>query len=492
MTVLRLSLASGQLVDDRGDLVHWLGPAPANGWVWLDLYPPEEQPIAEQLLSALSRDGCAGAVTHWRSCGKDETVPVDVRLARLPGSAEAEAIVIATNLRSEERQVGARQQSHVLERLATFADGLAHDLNNILVGVLGNASLIQHLVTPDSEVNALASGIERAAVQATEWTRQLLVYARGGKGPVERVNLNQAVLTSLGLLQQNLGSRVQVQCDLDPAVPDMAGNQTQLLQVVRNLVANAQDALGEAGNLSVQTEVLSTPQARALLIGPSKETPYVRLTIRDNGTGMRSDVLERAFEPFFSTRAKGRGLGLSTIYGICRAWGGEIQLDSAPGVGTTATVLLPIEPPPSVNPPVPASDNEASLRQGNGTVLVVDDEEIVLTLARTVLRRLGFDALCAKSGAEALEQLARVQRGGERIALVLLDATMADVDSIALLAKLRQIDPALRFLVSSGYITGPAIEELLAAGADGFIAKPYTVSALSAKINEVLRDGPSK
>jgi two-component system cell cycle sensor histidine kinase/response regulator CckA len=370
-------------------------------------------------------------------------------------------------------------QAKKMEAIGTLAGGIAHDFNNLLMGIQGNASLI--LLDMDSENPHYGNlrSIEKLVKNGSELTRQLLGAARRGKYEVKPTNLTELIRASADLFsrtKKEISIHERFQEDLWTVEVD----QGQIEQVLLNLYVNAWHAMPEGGELFIETQniTLSEYEVRAYGIAPGK---FVRISVTDTGTGMDEAVLKRVFDPFFTTRQMGRGtgLGLASAYGIIRNHNGVINVYSEKGEGSTFNVYLP------------ATDKEihetaepsGSILNGSETILFVDDEDAIVELGRQFLSRLGFHVKTAKSGQEALEVYHKEKEG---IDLVILDMIMPKMSGGETYDRLKQIDPSINVLLSSGYSLNGQAQEILDRGCRGFIQKPYTLEKLSKKVREAL------
>ncbi|MBY0489322.1 MAG: response regulator [Gemmatimonadaceae bacterium] len=358
-----------------------------------------------------------------------------------------------------------------LESLGVLAGGIAHDFNNLLVGVLGNVSLAMEEIPEHSTARPLLEDLQVAAKRAAELTRQLLAYSGKGKFVVEPVDLSALVREMGRLLSTAVSKKAQVSLELRDDLPSVHADATQLRQIVMNLITNASDALGELpGTITVRTRRMYASRAwlaSAQVGADMPEGEYLVLEVSDTGNGMDADTMPRLFDPFYSTKGAGRGLGLAAVLGIVRGHRGAVRITSVRDLGTTVAVLLPVDDATGATPPAIA--NAAPVR---GTVLVVDDDESALRVAERILLRDGFRVLTAENGRVALEVYAEQ---GPVIDLVLLDLTMPVLDGWETLRELKQLNPDVVVLLMSGYAqTAGAPTE----GAAGFLAKPYTASEL--------------
>jgi two-component system, cell cycle sensor histidine kinase and response regulator CckA len=374
------------------------------------------------------------------------------------------------------------QQTQKLESLGVLAGGIAHDFNNLLVGVLGNAEMALAVLPGDSPARTELHAIEAAALRATELTRQLLAYAGKARFSRGRMDLRRLIEEMGPLLGSAIPKKTQLTFDLAPALPAVDGDPTQIRQVVMNLVTNAAEAMGDApGVITVRVAAVRVTRGDrfdAYFSDDFSEGPFVLLEVIDGGSGMREETLARVFEPFFTTKFTGRGLGLAAVLGIVRAHRGGIHLRSAPGNGTTVSVLLPaFESKTSAEqPPAPPK------RPAAGTVLVVDDEEIIRALMRRILERAGYQVLIARDGVEALEIY---KARGDEIRAVTLDMTMPRMGGEETLQALRAVRPDVKVLLLSGYNAQEGVDGALAP-AEVFLEKPFRSQALLDKLKLLL------
>ncbi len=386
----------------------------------------------------------------------------------------------ATERRRLEERIAKAQK---LEAIGLLAGGVAHDFNNLLVGVIGNASLAQEMLPPGSSALPLMERIVRTGEQAAHLTRQLLAYAGKGQIVMEPVDLSQLVRESAELLRSSIPNKILLRMDLAEDLPAVRADRGQAHQVFMNLALNASEAIGSGpGLISVRTSVLTLDEGAlagttGAEVGPGE---YVCLEVTDNGGGMDDETLARIFDPFFTTKFLGRGLGLAAVSGIVRSHGGAIRVESEPGRGSRFTVLLPAlrgEAPAAAGAPRPGE------RRGTGTILLVDDEEIVLETAKVALERRGYDVLVASSGPQAVKVY---RRESARVDLVILDLSMPGMGGEEVLPELLRIRSDARVVVSSGYSQDEAMKHFHGLRATGFIQKPYTAGGLAAEVGRVL------
>lgn len=367
------------------------------------------------------------------------------------------------------------QEVQRLESLGRLAGGIAHDFNNLLAVILGHADLLSIDLAPDAPERTNLSQIARAARQGADLARQMLTYAGRSRLVVERIDLNEVMRNDQLLLEASLRTDARLQLTLAPELPPLMAEQDQIRQVVMNLVANASEALGKDGGVITITTELATRREGDGHDDGLPPGAYVQLSVHDTGEGMDPALLERIFEPFFSSRFIGRGLGLAVVRSIVERHGGRVSASSAPGLGTRVTVLLPALAATTAE----QAATLQSSRQG-GMVLVVDDEARVQQMAGAMLEHLGYRPVFAQDGATAL---AEVQARGSELALVLLDLTMPGMRGDEVLQVLRATAPGLPVVVMSGYSTRETAQDLINQGASGFLEKPFSLSALRARLH---------
>ncbi len=376
-----------------------------------------------------------------------------------------------------EQQQLERQVLHAqkLESLGLIAGGIAHDFNNLLTAILGNAELCR-LDIPDGLESGYLDEIVNASQQGAGLCRQLLAYSGRARFHIEPVDLGQLVQEMVQILAVSMSKRAQLHCRFEPDLPVIEADASQLRQVVMNLITNASEALGDKdGYIAVDVRVLDAERSQ-LDAFPSgctlPERRYVRLEVADTGCGMSAAVRERLFEPFYSTKFAGRGLGLAAVLGIVRGHRGAVRVESTPGQGTCVVLLFPSSEVPTV-----ASRSEEVCRplQGAGSILVVDDDPPVRNVCGALIATLGFKPLFAVNGKEALE----VFHGNrESIVCVVLDLAMPVMDGEQTLRALRALDRALPVVVTSGF-TFEQSDALTRLGVDGILPKPYSLADLS-------------
>ncbi len=389
--------------------------------------------------------------------------------------------------RSEEARTNLEaqlRQSQKMEAIGRLAGGVAHDLNNILTVILGNASLMQKDTTVSSDAREIAGEIGDAATRAADLTRRLLTFSRRHRVSFQHLNLNEIVLRMHKILKPLLGESVRLVEDVSEQPPVVEADGSMMEQVIMNLVINARDAMPQGGTIEVVTRLVlieSSVTKDGVIMPPGR---YARLSVSDKGSGMDKHTMEHLFEPFFTTKdvGQGTGLGLATVYGIVKQHKGWIDVESEPGKGSRFTIYIPACGEPAQRSSVQTQTGDVI--GGKETILVVEDEASVRKMVRVTLQRLGYRVLEAENGKAALDAW-KAQRG--EIDLLLTDMVMPEeISGLDLARKLREQKPGLRVIVSSGY-SDQILQESgeLPKGAE-FLAKPYDLTKLSLIVRRIL------
>ena len=372
------------------------------------------------------------------------------------------------------------RQAQKMEAIGTLAGGVAHDFNNILTSILGYASLVQQELPFPSPLHADMETIITSARRAADLTAQLLTFAhRSVQTEQQLLDLNGVVQEVAKLLERTIDKAISIEPHLRGDLYPVKGDASQLHQAILNLCLNARDAMPDGGRLILETQNIRVGAAEArgdLHIEPGA---YTVLSVTDTGRGMDPAVQQRIFEPFYTTKEHGRGLGLAMVYGIVRGHNGAIHVYSEPGHGTTFRIYLPAQPGNAA----PVTPPPQTVIGGTETILIVDDEEDVRQVLQRILERGGYTVVVARDGPEAI---ALCRQQGIALDLVVLDVIMPHMGGQETFRQLRQIDPQLKVLLSSGYSENGQAAAAMADGARGFLQKPYDMETVLRKVRGTL------
>ena len=381
-----------------------------------------------------------------------------------------------TEVKNMEQKV---QQATKMEAIATLAGGVAHEFNNALMGIMGNVELLTMNLPKDEGRNKSLHAMNTAGHRMSRLTDQLLAYAEGGKYQPKDLKLDDFVIETLPILQHKLSPTVRVETHFQKNISFINADNTQMQMVLSAVLTNSDEAIEDEGLIKITVENKDIDEDFMKEHPGLKPGLYVCLTIEDDGKGMDEKTRKGIFEPFFTTKFQGRGMGMAAVYGIVKNHGGWIYVDSELGKGTTVRIYLPaiaVE----VEKPKKAT---TEISTGSGTILVIEDEDVVIEVTQAMLEMLGYRVMVAKTGKDAIH-IAETFDG--QIDLALLDIKLPDIDGRNLYPLIMKARSNLKVIVFSGYsIDGPA-REILDAGAQDFIQKPFSIATLSEKLKEVL------
>ena len=389
------------------------------------------------------------------------------------------ALAIIRDMTERKRLEAQLQQAQKMEALGTLAGGIAHNFNNLLMGIMGNASLMVSETDSAHPNYEKLKNIEKLVDSGSKLTQQLLGYAREGRYEIIPLNLNQLMKETSDTFRATK-KEIRVHRELAENLFPIDADQGQIEQVLLNLYVNAADAMPGGGDLFLKTINVTDKDMKGRPYKP-KPGNYVLLTVKDTGTGMDKRTTERVFDPFFSTKGlgKGTGLGLASVYGIIKAHGGYIDVESKKGSGTTFKIYLPA----AEKKVEMVAKSARQIIKGSETVLLVDDEPMVLEVGINMLKKLGYTVLEAKGGREAVKVY---EANKDKIDLIILDMIMPDRGGGETYDQMKEIDPTVTVLLSSGYSIDGQATEILERGCNGFIQKPFTIKELSGRIREIL------
>ena len=370
-------------------------------------------------------------------------------------------------------------QAQKFEAIGTLAGGIAHDFNNLLMGIQGRASLMSVDLDPFHSHQEHIKSIEACIRSATDLTMQLLGFARGGKYEVKPININQLVLNSATMFSRTR-KEIKIPTKMRQSPLVVEADRGQIEQVLLNMYVNAWQAMPDGGELYVET---SSVMLDDNYCNPYEAKPgrYAKVSVTDTGIGMNEDTRRQIFDPFFTTKEKSRGtgLGLASAYGIIKNHGGIITVYSERNHGTTFNIYLQI----SEKEVYQETATEGAMLKGSETILLVDDEDIIIDVGQAMLKKLGYGVVISKSGLAAIE---KIKDFGSEIDLVIIDLIMPGMDGGKTFDRIREIHPQMPVLLSSGYAINRQATEILQRGCNGFIQKPFNIAELSQKIGNIL------
>ncbi|MGD9243878.1 MAG: PAS domain S-box protein [Desulfobacterales bacterium] len=479
------------IVYDMEGKVTYLNPTFTRVFGWkledrfgkkMDMFVPEEDWPDTKLMikKVMAGENVTGIETH-RYSKEGLIIPVSISGA-IYKDRDGNPAGCVVNLRdiSEQKRLETQiQQSQKMEAIGTLAGGIAHDYNNLLMGILGNVSLISLDFDSDHPYYKKLKNIEKHVRSGADLTKQLLGFAKGGKYEVKPVDINDLLERSSKMFSRTR-KEIRIHKKYQKDIWPIEADHSQIEQVLLNLYVNAAQAMPDGGNLYLQTENVTLNEHYVRHLN-AKKGDYVKISVKDTGVGMDEDTIKRIFDPFFTTkdRARGTGLGLASAYGIIKNHGGIINAHSMVGQGSTFDVYLPA----STRKIVQKGELNREILEGSETVLLIDDEEIIIDIGEQILERLGYRALTARSGKEAIE-IYRANKS--KINIVILDMIMPDMGGGETYDRLKKINSEIKVLLSSGYSINGQASEIMNRGCDGFIQKPFNVEQLSMKIRGIL------
>ena len=463
---------------------------------WLeDLFPGEDFEPARQGLLDMMRGEIVGLVETLlvTRTGEERTISWSCR--NVIYHDERLCLMLGVDL--TDRSLAERERHDLemklldmqkLESLGVLAGGIAHDFNNLLTAILGNAQLARLQLQNTSPLQSYLLEIERTSVQAADLCKQMLAYSGQGRIEVRLLDLNRTIRDMSQLLRISVAKKVQLSFNMAHDLPRVRGDESQIRQVLMNLVINASESItASEGSIWVSTGVVH--RAKELFRGISEtgkpdESDYVFIEIADTGCGMSEETKSRIFDPFFTTKFTGRGLGLAAVLGIVRSHGGTLELESKEGEGTTFTLLFPCAGPKET---LSRSEDESTLAtphwSGEGLVLVVDDEDAVRSLTSRMLESFEFRVITANDGREGVEKFAA---NAEAITAVLLDVTMPQMSGLEVHDRIRVIRPDVPILFMSGYMREGELRNF--DRATDFLQKPFRIEELQEKLRLLLSE----
>ena len=487
--MIYISTLDGQLLDVNQAGVAMLGFSSKEEFFQAGVLGTYQNAADRRRFSAaMARDGFVKDFELALKCkdGRPITVLLTADAIRDPAGAVMAYRGIIRDITERRRLEQQLFQAQKMESIGAMAGGIAHDFNNILGVILGYSSFMKTKLAPDHQFFNYVDSIERGAQRAADLTLQLLAFARGGRMDTKPVNINAVVTETVQLIARTIDKNIEIRSRLTPGLPTVQADSAQLQQVLMNLFNNARDAMPEGGELLVETtrETISSRDLRVRTDAAPGD--YLVIAVSDTGIGIDKENLAKVFEPFFTTKEKGKGtgLGLAMVYGVVKNHRGFVRVYSEVGSGSTFRVYLPISGEPE---PIVEVKEEKTHPLGSETLLVVDDEADIRDFIRDIFTEYGYKVLTAATGPEAIEAY-HAHPGG--IDLVILDMVMPKMDGRETLRRLREIDPGVRALLSSGYSQDGQAQKMMVDGVRGFLQKPYDVDLLLTTVRGVL--GPRR
>ena len=483
------------IVYDKTGKVTYLNPTFTNVFGWtleeclgkkMDMFIPEKDrsETHEMIKKLLAGENLLAIQTHQNTKSGD-VIPVSISSAIFYDSEyqPAGSVVNLRDIREQKKLETQIHQAQKMEAIGTLAGGIAHDYNNLLMAILGNTSLMAFDLRSDHPHYERLKNIEKYVQSGADLTKQLLGLAKGGKYEVKPIDINDVMRKSSEMFNRTK-KEIRIHSNYQKDLWRVEADTSQIEQVLLNLYVNASQAMPEGGELYLQTEnvTLDDGYTRYLSL---KGGNYVKISVTDTGTGMDDNIKKRIFDPFFTTKdiGRGTGLGLASAYGIVKNHRGIINVYSEIDKGSAFNIFLPAS---TKEVKQDMLMNQKSLK-GTGTILLVDDEDMIIDVCSQILASLGYMPLLARSGKEAIDVY---QRNRDRIVMVILDMIMPGMGGGETYDRLKKIDSEIRVLLSSGYSLDGQASEIIDRGCNGFIQKPFNVIQLSRKIKEVLGKEP--
>jgi len=453
---------------------------------WYDLTAPEYRHLGPQTVADVKSNGSFGPFEkeYLRKDGSRVSVLIGcIRLQDAPYRDLCFVLDLTESKKLQQRVLEAQKQ----ESVGVLAGGIAHDFNNLLVGVIGHASLAQDLLPTDHPARDLLAHVVSNGEQAAHLTRQMLAYSGKGRFLLEPLNLSELFEEISILVKPAIAKDIALEMHLPNDLPLVDGDRGQMRQVFTNLVLNAAESISGCGRIWVETgvrELRSAYSRSGWDAGDVQPGKYVFLEVVDTGCGMDDDTKARIFDPFYTTKFVGRGLGLAAVAGIVRGHRGAIRVTSARGAGSRFLVLFPAS---AQTKPAPARPVEpAAKSRPRPTVLVVDDETVVRSMARAALERHGYEVVLAENGRQAIDLFSR---NPMQFSLVVLDLSMPGMSGVQTLPELRRARPEIPVLITSGYTESQTLGMFAGQKVSGFLQKPFSSQFLVARIGAALAQG---
>ena len=391
-------------------------------------------------------------------------------------------VVILKDITERMRLENHLRHAQKMEAIGTLAGGIAHQFNNALFAIIGNTELLQMKSPGNENIKTYLSAVKAPLDRMTGLTDQLLAYAQDGNHQSTAVSIQKLVLDTVSLVQHTTDPRVRIETDLPAEVLNVEVDIAQMQMAISAILSNAAEAIEGKGRIKISAGNGIVRKEFEKIHLESDLDRFVYLRVEDDGKGMDRKTKDRIFEPFFTTKFQGRGLGMAAVYGLVRRHGGYLDVASEENQGTTVSVYLPLTEKQEQR----GMKSIQKMVEGNGTILVVDDEEMVLSLGSEIVKMMGYDVLEARNGGEAVEIY---RENKDKVDMVILDMAMPDMNGGEAYHRMKEIDPEVKVLLTSGYGIEGQAGEIMKHGCDAFIQKPFSISNLSGKIREILEQG---
>jgi len=438
---------------------------------------PDEIKLYSQILEGMP---CPNHCEITISQKNGAAIPVEMTISRTLWHGQPAVITIVRDITERKKRDEEFIRACKLKSLSTLAGGIAHDFNNLLTGILGNASIARTFVNPGDKLHKIMTDLENTSLRAKDLTQQLLTFAKGGAPVKKTVSIAKLLRDSATLVLS--GSNVKCDFAIAKGLWPVEVDEGQIAQVIHNLIINAKQAMPDGGTIQVSAENFALSAENNPFI---KNGKYVKITVKDTGVGIPEEHLPKIFDPYFTTKEEGSGLGLATAYSIIKNHAGYIMAESAAGVGTTFYIHLPA----SKKEIDRVEAVEEKLVSGKEKILVMDDDDIVRDVAGKMLTKLGYEVDFARDGSEAIELYKKSKNSGRPFDVVIIDLTIpGGMGGRETMQKLLEIDPYVKAIVSSGYSDDAVMSNYTNYNFKGVIAKPYRIEELSRTVHSVLAE----
>ncbi len=389
------------------------------------------------------------------------------------------ALIISEDITERKKSEDNILYAQKMQSIGTLAGGIAHNLNNILGGILGYASLTKSEINEGSELYSRLDTIERSSIRAANLVSELLTFSRAGKFDLTPSHINNIINDLIDILKESFDKNIQFKKLLAPDVAYIKADKNQIFQALMNIFINSRDELPNGGTINITTSNITLDETFCINRRGLRPGDYVKVSISDTGPGIPDDIKERIFEPFFSTKGMGQGLGLATVYGIIKNHNAYIECESEVGKGSTFTIYFPQTEPISEE----TKETSTKVKGGNETILIVDDEKTLRQLLKTSLTKLGYEIITASDGIEALEIY---QKEKDKIDLVILDLIMPKLSAKETFSKLKNINENVKVILTSGYALNESVKQLFSNGVIDFVKKPYNIPEIDSSIRKLI------